>query len=215
MTKNSPSVEAIDRALAAAAPELGEDDQRFAVALLRLLAAGRPASIQAAADDTGLSTEEIEGTLSSWPAMFRDDDGSVVGFAGLANSEMPHRLRHAGVELYAWCAWDPLFLAQVVGELEVTTHDPVSGDTITYRIGEHGEISELSHPDTVLSFLRPDCAWDDDVQATFCHYVLQFTGTRSAEAWTAEHHGTFVISLEEALELARRHVARAFTAALV
>jgi Alkylmercury lyase len=66
----------------------------------------------------------------------------------------------------------------------------------------------------VLSFLRPDKPWDDDVITTFCHYVLHFTGPATAHRWTAAHLGTFVISLADAAELARRHTARLFGIAL-
>jgi len=52
------------------------------------------------------------------------------------------------------------------------------------------------------------------VMATFCHYVLYFTSPATAAQWTAAHPGTFVISLEEAAELARRHAARIFADAL-
>ena len=43
------SVDAIDAALAAATRSLSQDEQRLAVAVLRLLSAGQPVSIQAAA----------------------------------------------------------------------------------------------------------------------------------------------------------------------
>ncbi len=33
----------------------------------------------------------------------------------------PHRLRHAGTVLSAWCAFDPLYLARIIGDLQVTT----------------------------------------------------------------------------------------------
>jgi len=62
----------------------------------------------------------------------------------------------------------------------------------------------------VLSFLRPDRPWSDDVIATFCHYVRHFTGPATAENWTAGQPGTFVISLADAAGLARRHAARFF-----
>jgi hypothetical protein len=48
------------------------------------------------------------------------------------------------------------------------------------------------------------------VITTFCHYVLHFTGPATAQRWTAAHPGTFVISLSDAAELARRHTARFF-----
>ena len=64
----------------------------------------------------------------------------------------------------------------------------------------------------MLSFLRPGQPWGDDVMTTFCHYVLHFTGPATAQRWTAAHPGTFVMSLGDAAELARRHAARAFGA---
>ena len=45
---------------------------------------------------------------------------------------------------------------------------------------------------------------------SFCHYVLHFTSPATARQWTAGHPGTFVISLADASELARRHTARFF-----
>ena len=204
------SLDAIDAALAAAAPSLDEDEQRLAAIVLRLLAAGEPVSIPAAAAVAGMPGPRAEQVLRSWPAVFWDDHGRVTGFWGLALAEMPHRLGHAGTDLGAWCAWDPLFLARVIGDLDVATTDPVTGQAITYHIGDDGAITGASHPGSVLSFLRPDQPWDDNVITTFCHYVLHFTGPATAQQWTATHPGTFVLSLADAAELARRHAARTF-----
>ncbi len=205
------SVDALDTALAAAAGSRGEDEQRLAAAVLRLLAGGQPASVPAAAAAAGIPESRAEAVLRSWPAVFWDDQDRVTGFWGLALAGLPpHRIRRAGTSLSAWCAWDPLFLARVIGDLQVATADPVTGEAITYRIGEDGAIAGASHPDAVLSFLRPDQPWDDDVMTTFCHYVLHFTGPAAARRWTAGHPGTFVISLADAAELARRHAARIF-----
>jgi len=84
---------------------------------------------------------------------------------------MPHQIRHAGRDLYAWCAWDPLFLARVIGDLQVATADPVTGEAIAYCIGADGVLTGASHPDAVLSFLRPGQPWDGAVIATFCHPI--------------------------------------------
>ena len=126
----------------------------------------------------------------------------------------PHRLRHAGTVLSAWCAFDPLFLARIIGDLQVTTADPVTGEAITYHMSPDGAIDGASHPDAALSFLRPDKPWADDVQTTFCHYVHHFTSPSTAQRWTAAHPGTFVISLDDAAELARRFTARTFGTAV-
>jgi alkylmercury lyase len=182
--------------------------------VLRLLADGEPVAIGAAAAAAGLSEQAAGQVLRSLPAVFWDDHERITGFWGLALPGMPHRLRRARTGLSAWCAWDPLFLARVVGELEVATADPVTGEEITYRVRRDGTVDDASHPGAVLSFLRPDQPWDDDVMTTFCHHVLHFTSPATAQRWTGAHPGTFVISLADAAELARRHVARVFAAAL-
>ena len=203
------SVDAIGAALAAAGPSLGPAEQRLAAAVLRLLSAGEPVSIPAAAAAARIPGPAAEAALRSWPAVFWDGHDHITGFWGLALARMPHQVRHAGKDLYAWCAWDPLFLARVIGDLQVATADPVSGEAITYRIDADGVVTGASHPDAVLSFLRPGQPWDGAVIATFCHYIWHFTGPATAQQWTAAHPGTSVLSLGDAAELARRHAAGA------
>src|SRR5258708_4263577 len=129
-----------------------EGEARLAAGRRRLLWAGTRVSIAAAAAAAGMPGARAGPVLRSWPAVFWDDRGRVTGMWGLALAEMPHRIRRAGVGLHAWCAWDPLFLARVIGDLQVATADPVTGEAITYRIGEDGAITGASHPDPVLSF---------------------------------------------------------------
>lgn len=119
----------------------------------------------------GIPAPQATATLRSWPAVFWDSHDQVTGFWGLALTEMPHRVGRAGTGLGAWCAWDPLFLAWVIGDLDVATADPVTGTAITYRIGGDGNITGASHPEAVLSFLHPGQPWDDSVITIFCRYV--------------------------------------------
>jgi hypothetical protein len=207
----SVSADALDAAIAAATGRLEDQGQRLAVAVFRLLSAGHPVSIPAAADAAGMARPQAASILRSWPAVFRDDHGQVTGFWGLALAGMPpHRIQNGGTELSAWCAWDPLFLARIIGDLQVATADPVTGETITYDISRDGSITSASHPEGVLSFLRPDQPWDNNVMASFCHHVRHFASPATAQRWTAGHPGTFVINLNDAAELARRHTARFF-----
>ena len=207
----SVSVDALDAAIAAATGRLDDQGQHLAVAVFRLLAAGHPVSVPAAADAAGMTEPQAASILRSWPAVFWDDHGQVTGFWGLALAGMPpHRIRRAGTELSAWCAWDPLFLARIIGDLQVATADPGTGETITYEISRDGSITGASCPDAVLSFLRPDQPWDNNVMTSFCHHVRHFTSPATAQRWTAGHPGTFAIGLNDAAELARRHTARFF-----
>jgi alkylmercury lyase len=207
----------LDEAIAGATPTLSEREQRLALTIYRLLATGRPVTLRTAATDVGQSDDDVERTLQSWPGVFRNNGRAVVAFWGLSLYEMPHphRLRVAGATLFAWCAWDPLFLPSIVGPMDVATDDPTTGDTIGYHIDRSGAISDLTHPAAALSFLRPDRPWDDDIVTTFCHYVRMFSDVEGARRWTAMNEGTFVISLAEAVDLGLRHVRRTFDRTLV
>ena len=94
--------------LVEAIPPLEEPDQRVALAVYRLLAEGEsvlPLRI----------AERVGALLDSWPGVYRDSEGRVIGFWGLALGEMPHRLQVDGRTLYGWCAWDTLFLPVILG----------------------------------------------------------------------------------------------------
>src|SRR5262249_53862642 len=177
------SLDATDAALAAATPSLDQDGQRLAAAVLRLLAAGEPASIPAAAAAAGIPSSRAEAALWSWPVVSWAAQGGVTGFWGRALAAMPPRIRRAGTDLGAWCARDPLFLARVIGDLDVATADPVTGQAITYRIGGDGTITAASHPHGVLSFLPPGQPWDDDVITSSSHSVRAFTDPAHAQRW--------------------------------
>jgi alkylmercury lyase len=125
-----------------------------------------------------------------------------------------HRLEVDGRELFAWCAWDTLFLPGVLGATaRVRSRCPTTGETISLVVSPE-RVVETSHPDAVVSFLLPDRDFDADVIQSFCHFVHLFASPEAGHAWTAEHPGTFLLSLEEAFELGRLVNALNFPSAL-
>jgi len=102
--------------VADAFPDLSATEQRIAVGLYRLLAEGEPASPDRLAQHLDLSKSLVREVLNSWPAVYFDDEKNVVGFWGLALGEMPHRLKVDGQQLYTWCAWDSLFIPELLGK---------------------------------------------------------------------------------------------------
>jgi alkylmercury lyase len=205
MRTEQDRLEALASAVANAAPDLDEEQQRIALAVYLRLAEGSPAPATEVAERVGLTAERVEELLAAWPGVFRDEGGSVIGFWGLAISRLSpmHRLQVDGRELFAWCAWDTLFLP---GILAATAHVesacPTTGETISLVVSPESVV-EASHPGAVVSFLLPERDFDADVIQSFCHFVHFFASSEAGEAWTAEHPGTFVLSLEEAFELGR------------
>jgi alkylmercury lyase len=71
-------------------------------------------------------------------------------------------------------------------------------------------VDEVTPAGAVVSFLAPEGTWDNSVIQSFCHFVLYFASRESGEAWTREHPGTFLLSVDEALEIGRRVNSRQF-----
>jgi alkylmercury lyase len=190
--------------IAAAEPELDERGQELGVNLVRLLALGGPVSAATLADRVGRTEIEIVEELKRWPGVFRDDAGRIIGYAGLTVAEMgAHRLHIDGRELSTWCAYDTLFLPELLGRtVRVSSRCPVTGDQISLTVGPRGA-SDLTPPEALVSFLVPDRPFGDDLIRSFCHFVHFFASPQAAATWTAAHDGTFAIPVDDAFEVGR------------
>lgn len=204
MSGTTLALDAITDAVVAAFPDLDQTGQRLAVTLYRTLAEGRPVSLATLAQRCAVSESGVADTLASWPGVFRDAGGSVVGFAGLSLGEMAFSYTVGGRQLYTWCAWDTLFITPILGQVaEVAATCPVTGEVISLTVGPEG-VRNVDPAGAVVSFLSPTQQWADDVITTFCHYVLLFSSRQAGERWVGEHPGTFLLTLADAFELGRR-----------
>jgi alkylmercury lyase len=191
-------------AMSGALPQLGAQGQAIAISVYRMLAGGQPVLPAQIAAESGAALAAVEDALGSWPAVFRDSAGQVVGFWGLTIVDMPpHQIIAKGVTLWAWCAWDTLFLPEVLGRtVQVMSVPPRSKETIELRVAPY-RVESVSPSDVVVSFLMPDAPFDSDVITSFCHFVHFFPSRPQGEPWVKEHPGTFLLSLVDAFELAR------------
>ena len=111
----------------------------------------------------------------------------MLGFGGLAAAPMSHKLDLEGRTLWTWCAWDSLFIPEILGEqARIESRDPHTGGTIRLTVTPEGVRSQ--EPETiVVSFVAPDAelfnSSADNVMASFCHFVFFFESRESGEAW--------------------------------
>ncbi len=203
MTEHTP--EGVARVLSESMAELRGADRSLALSAYRLLAGGSPVGVAELADQAGVGLAETESWLEDIPGVFRDESGRIVGFWGLAIGEMPHRFEVDGVGLYAWCAWDTLFMpAMIGGSARVSSACRQTGERITFTVDAEG-VSRLSHPEAVVSMLAPENGFDADVLTAFCHHVHFFVSGATGRHWIAERDGedAFLLTVEEAHRLGR------------
>ena len=197
-------IEALAAQYSAAMPNLDPLLQQAALALLRFLAQGEPVEVQRLAAATGLPGDYLEAALAAAPGIFRDERGRVTGALGLSVVEVGnHRLHIDGRSLSARCAFDTLYLPELLGlTAGVTSRCPVTGAEISLTVTPTGPV-HLSPTDTVISYLVPKEKFDLDVVQSFCDYVHFFASPHAAEQWTAQHPGTFGLSVDGAYRLAQ------------
>ncbi|MER9753988.1 organomercurial lyase [Mesorhizobium sp. M0166] len=217
LTPKIPSLEEYWQALEIHLLHFSPEEQHAAVALYRELARGRAVDAAQLGRVLGISAAGAFALLqrdSIKPFAYFDDRGRVLGFGGLATAPMHHSLEVDGRTLWTWCAWDSLFIPEILGRpARVTSPDPESGEVV--RLVVTPDRIESVEPDkAVVSFILPDAeifgTSAANVMAKFCHFIFFFASRSSGERWVAKHPGTFLYSLGDAFALAKRFNDRSF-----
>ncbi len=206
-----PNLDQYWAAIAECLPEFSREEQRAAVVMYRELAKGEAVSAEQFAEALGVAREKALKLLERDPLksfIYRDEQERVLGFGGLAAAPMHHKFEVDDRTLWTWCAWDSLFIPEILGETaRVETTVPETGETVQLVVSPEG-IDSLEPETAVVSLLLPASAQFEEsaanVMATFCHFVFFFASRESGQQWTAKHEGTFLYPLEDAVKLARR-----------
>jgi alkylmercury lyase len=188
-------------------PSLNLLEQRLSLDLYQLLAEGQPVQRTELAQRLGVSVEAVNRVLDSWPGVFSDAEQRIDGYWGLsipAAYSTPHTLRMNGRTLSAWCAWDTLFLPQLVGHTaEIESASPGKVGIVRLAITPE-QVQQVEPAGAQMSVLVPDAQeMQKNVVTSFCHFVHFFPSRQAGESWTAKHGGTFLLSIHEAHVLAR------------
>lgn len=201
----------IAKTVCGAVPRFSSDEQRLGHALYHELAAGEPVRRERLAERLGVATRRVVDLLEGDDLRcltHYNEHRSIIGFGGLAVVPMHHQLVVAGRTLYAWCAWDTLFIPEMLQtRVEAASDCPQTGETIRLSVGPDG-IEDPSHPHARVSFLPPEADLfqgpAEQTMASFCHFVFFFASPDAGEAWTAHHDGACLLTLDQAFELGRR-----------
>ena len=138
--------------------DYGTDMSRLLNHIWKEIARGKPVTpnrVNEIVDKLGVSSNEAETFLRKMAE--RDENDNIIGILGLSqDAKWAHRLKVNGIELRTWCAWDQLFLAQVLNQ---TVHgestSPVSQKSITITI-RPDKVESYSPKNTVVSIVTLD-----------------------------------------------------------
>ena len=201
-------VDAVALGIVKVFPALDLFERRLSLELYRLLSVGEPVTRAVLAERLQVSVEIVDPILDGWPGVFSDYERRIIGYWGLSIAEAyasPHLLTIDGQKLSAWCAWDTLFLPQLLGKpVHVESRSPGEVGDIKLIVTPIG-VDRVESQDLHVSFLMPDAGQvQNDVVSAFCHFVHFFPSRPTGEAWAAQHPGTFVLSVAEVHAIACR-----------
>ncbi len=205
MIKEKPGLNDIIKTVVGWLPSLTKEEQSVSIKLYRMLAEGEPVALKDVVDSLAMPVGRVKEVVGNWPGVFYDDDGGIIGYWGLATTKTGHEFKVDGKTLYTWCAWDALFIPELLGKVaKVESTCPTTKETIHLTVTPNG-VEDIEPKETVVSFLIPDeQKANENVVASFCHFVHFFSSEDAAAKWIASHPGTFAMSLDEAFELGKK-----------
>ena len=187
---------------------LGTTKTRLRVEVLRLVAKGRPVSLQKIEQIAAkLDMPADAATVFITKVSERDGDGNITGILGLSQRAHPHRFEVKDRVLSTWCAWDALFLPALIRQsATVESSCPVTKERIRLRITPK-RVEDVSPSDCVVTIAVPATSPEavEDIWAAFCHFVLFFASEDAASSWASKRKQDLrILSVEDAYELGRR-----------
>lgn len=199
-----PRTRAWAEQLAAATPALDHEQQRIALHIYQLIAAtAQPVTVAQIADVAGISEARVKESVRSWPLVLWDDQDRMIGFWGIHAKHITptHALEVDGTMVYGWCAWDTLFITELLGRhTRVTSTDPNNKSPVELSVSPNG-VASVDPAGAVVSLILPEDGLTDDAIQQFCHKVHFFTSSESAEKWIADRPGMFSVTVDEAFQL--------------
>lgn len=202
-TEQRYTVDDFAGAISGAMPKLDLTDQQIQTEIHRLMSSADPVDPADVATALGVPVELVNARLDSWPGVYRDPQGRVVGFWGQALSviEAEYRFKVDGKTTYAWCALDTLFIPKVIGKtVRVEAFDPVTGEPVSLVVTPDG-VRDLQPAGAVVSMVVPDAPFGFDVIESFCSRVFFFASEATGAKWAGEHPGTTILSVDEAFKV--------------
>lgn len=169
--------------------------------LVRLLALGRPLTVDDLASATCRPARAIEGLLRSQPGVEWDEDGRLVG-AGLSLRPTEHRYTVGGRSLYTWCAADTILFTVILGEPAVAeSRCPATGRMIRVELSPDAVVS-VDPAEAVVSKRQP-AGEVCDIRGDICNHGHFFASRAAARDWLDQHPDGSVLTVAEASESAR------------
>ena len=202
----TPSLRTFNESLFSSSTPFTAEESSIAGAAYAALLADAPVSLTDLARRVSLPVGTVERVVAGRPGVARfTADGQLEGYLGLSRRPTPHKFVVHNQTLFAWCAWDGLFVPRVIGRTaHLTSHCPVTRHPIELFVGLDG-VRDVVPESVVMSFVASSGPAVNGVGA-FCHYIHFLDSPAAGKQWQAGHPTGCVLTIDQAWSLARSFV---------
>ena len=186
--------------------DMSVEEQTFVRQIYLLLSKGKPVTPEQLALSLGITDESVSKTIKELPSMYIDfdDQGRIAEFGGFGSDPTRNQFKVRDTTLYAWCAWDALFIPPILDETAlVEANCPVTDEKIQLTVTPKG-VKDVKPASAVMTFAIPGMeAFPDPEKFSFMKTVFFFSSHDAASKWASENPGPVILSLDEGFELGR------------
>ncbi len=202
----TPSLRTFNESLLSSAIPFTAEELCIARAAYAALLADTPVSLADLASRATLAVGTVERVLALRPGVARfTADGLLEGYLGLSRQPTPYLFVVHNRTLFAWCAWDGLFLPRVIDRTaRLTSRCPVTGRPIALLVGPDG-VTEVDPPSAVMSFVASSGPAGNGAGAC-CPYIHFLESPAAGKQWQSGHPTGCILTTDQAWSLARSFV---------
>ena len=169
--------------------------------LYRLLAEGKPVTVEHVANTGGWPVELVRTELERQPGTDWDDQGRLVGF-GVSLRPTPHAFRFDGQTLYGFCATAVLELPIILGRPGAGESTcPTTGLRIRVELAPD-RVIRVNPVGAVVSKVRPTEAVSD-VRGEICNLGNFFASAEAATGWLKQYPDGQVVPVTDEFAISR------------
>lgn len=185
-------------------PNLKNEERLISRFLYQKLALGRSVSIETIANELQEPIQDVQDHLNQMRYVEYSADSEVSAYRGVTLNKTKHHVFHNNFKIYTWCAFDTLFLADLlVKPVSISSNCPTCCKSIACKVTDRDLIS-LKETDTVMSFIIPNKVdYCEDLQNAFCCKVHFFCNEQCGSEWINMSPEIVFFDLAESLVIAR------------
>ena len=185
-------------------PKLNKQERQISKVLYQKLALGESVAIETIANILQKPIQDIQDHLKQMRYVEYNTVNEVSAYRGVTLNETKHSVFHNNFRAYTWCAFDTLFLADLLNKpASISSTCPTCNKAIACEINNRDLVGSDDR-DTVMSFIIPNkVEYFEDLQKSFCCKVHFFCNEQCGREWKNRTSEIDFFDLAESLVIAQ------------